>query len=87
MVRNRKGGYSRDGEYIEVRVKASSSYKQLTEECKRVLELPGSSTGVLTLFRVDGIIVPSQGFETLKSYFHGIKKTASQLKFGVCMPS
>ena len=71
MVRNRKGGYPRDGEYIEVRVKASSSYKELTEECKRVLELPGSSTGVLTLFRVDGIIVPVYAKTTGSPYmFH-----------------
>ena len=83
MCKNRKRGYSKGGQYVEVHVPSRSTYDEIIKECVKVVQVPGSSRGELALFRVDGTLIPKQYFSTLFNYLKSMKKSAGQLKLGI----
>ena len=98
MEKSRKGGFIKDGDYIEVRLSKGATYEEMTAAAARSLELSLESTDFegepeLTLFRTDGTIVPNQPISlddparsvpwTLERYLKSVKKSAAQLKLGI----
>ena len=90
IVATRKG-YKKEGSFTEVMVKRDSDYATVARHAATTLELQDEDDdgGELSLFRVDGTIIPRGlvdvgGREwTLERYLRSIGRTASQLKLGV----
>ncbi len=88
MIRNRKKGFSKDGSYTEVAVNRDASYDEVTLEAAEILDLSeGEEEDELTLFRVDGTIIPNRPIGdvpwSVRQYLSTLGSTGTQLKFGV----
>lgn len=77
-------GYTKSTEYVEVRVKRAASYEEVASTSKSVLGLPHQDTGMLSLFRCDGTLIPDKKILdntwTIGGY---LRKSCSQIKLGV----
>ena len=92
IVATRKG-YKKEGSFTEVMVRRDSEYATVARQAATTIELQDEDDdgGELSLFRVDGTIIPRSlvdvgGREkewTLERYLRSIGRTASQLKLGV----
>ena len=77
--RNSKG-YCKTTEYVEVRVPATASYTDVATVSKGIVGLSTESVGVLTLFRIDGTVIPDSH---VAPWTIDLKKSSSQIKLGV----
>lgn len=80
-------GYTKDTEYVEVRVKKSASYEEVASTAKGVVGLPDKSIGILSVFRSDGTVIPDKRIAdcewTIGGYLKSLNKSCSQIKLGV----
>lgn len=75
MVRSRKKGYIRRGDYFEVRVKIDASYRDVTEACVQHLQSIDSSSsddedwsgGEVNLIRANGTIILNRPIQSSQS--------------------
>ena len=97
MVRSRKDGFIKEGDFTEVRIERGSTYSGVVAIAAESMGLEteeeedDGAEPELALFRTDGTVVPNQpivfGKETqpwmLERYLKSLMKTAAQVKFGV----
>ena len=80
-------GYTKDTEYVEVRVKKNASYEEVASIAKGVVGLPDNDVGLLSLFRSHGTVVPDKSIAdckwTIGGYLKSLNKSCSQIKLGV----
>ena len=67
MVRSRKGGFIKEGDFTEVRIERCSSYSDVVAIAAESMDLEteeeeedDGAEPELVLFRTDGIVVPNQ---------------------------
>ena len=95
MAKSRKGGFTKDGDFTEIRIEKSSSYDHVAAVAAEAIDLASEddddSEMELYLFRTDGTVVPNQPITlakesvpwTLQHYLKSLKKTAAQINLGV----
>ncbi len=90
MARTRKKGYTKCGDYMEVRIRKDAHYPSVVAAARDVLGIESEEEdeeGEWGLLRIDGTVVPNRPIEkhpwTAARYLNALGKTASQVKFGV----
>ncbi len=94
MTRNRKGGFKKDGDFVEVTLMGGDCYQDVVaKSCEALGVDPDPDTETATLLRMSGSRVLDQPIHngprvmawSMKSYMDNVLGKSTKVKFGIAL--